>query len=152
MESLFEELRSEIQPISDDVVFAFIYESIASDVEKLASRSGCHPKRVGQVKQTLLTTDEAEVLEVRLEIADIWQSADAAKTMDFRFSGSCHYRQGDDKLCELTPSRVSLLTRQPDGSVRAVRGSYVNASAQAFAGAPPIRPEPEELGTWVSAD
>ena len=52
---------------------------------KLASRSGCHPKLSGQVKQTLLTTDDAEVLEVRLEIADVWQAADAAQTMDFRF-------------------------------------------------------------------
>ena len=152
MESLLDELKSEIQPIPDDMVLAFVYESIASDVEKLASRSGCHPKLSGQVKQTLLTTDDAEVLEVRLVIADVWQGADAAKTMDFRFSGSCHYRQGDDKLCELTPSRVSLLTQQADGSVRAVKGSYVSGSMRAYAGAPPIRPEPEELGTWVSAD
>ena len=152
MESLLEELRSEIQPIPDDVVFAFVYESIASDVEKLASRSGCRPGRGGQLKQTLLTTDDAEVLEVRLEIADAWQGADAAETMDFRFSGSCHYRQGDDKLCELTPSRVSLLTQQPDGSAVAVKGSYVSASGHTYGGAAPIRPEPEELGTWVSTD
>ncbi len=153
MGSLLGELRSEIQPIPDDVVFAFIYQSIASDVEKLASRSGCHPKRVGQVKQTLLTTDEAEVLEVRLEIADIWQSADAAKTMDFRFSGSFHYRLTEEVPCDLMASRVSLLARQSDGSVRAVKGSYVTASAGGIhLGAPPIRPEPEELGTWVSTD
>ena len=153
MESLLDELKSEIQPIPDDLVLAFVYESIASDVEKLASMSGCHPKLSGgQVKQTLLTTDDAEVLEVRLEIADVWQGADAAKTMDFRFSGSCHYRQGDDKLCELTPSRVSLLTQQPDGSVVAVKGSYVSRSMHAYAGASPIRPEPEELGTWAGAD
>ena len=152
MESLLEGLRSEIQPIPDDVVFAFVYESIASDVEKLASRSGCHPKRVGQVKQTLLTTDEAEVLEVRLDITDRWVSDDEANTMPFHLSGSCHYRLGDETLSDLNASNVRLLARQPDGSVRAVRGSYVNVSAHAFVCAPPIRPEPEELGTWVSTD
>ena len=156
MESLLEELRSEIQPIPDDVVFAFVYESVASDVENLASRSGCHPKRVGQVKQTLLTTDQPEVIEVRLEIEDIWQSVDGARTMAFHLSGSCHYRLVDETLRDLTASRVSLLTQQPDGSVRAVKGSYVSVSAHALSahastGAPPIRPEPEELGTWASA-
>ena len=151
-ESLLEGLRSEIQPIPDDVVFAFVYESVASVVEELKSNSGCHPEAVGEVKQTLLTTDQAEVLEVRLEITDRWVSADKANTMTFHLSGSCHYRLMDETLCDLTASRVSLLTQQPDGSVRAVKGSYVSGSMHAYAGPPPIRPEPEELGTWVSAD
>ena len=146
MESLLSELGSEIQPMPDGVVFSFVYESIAADVEKLESNSGCHPKRAGKVKQTLLTTDQAEVIEVRLEIEDIWQSADKARTMDFRFSGSCHYRLAEEAPCDLTPSRVSLLTQQPDGSVRAVRGSYVSASASPiYFGAAPIQPGPAEL-------
>ena len=152
MESLLEELRSEIQPIPDDVVFAFVYESIASVVEELESNSGCTPTRVGEVKQTLLTTDEADIIEVRLEIKDRWLSADKANTLPFHLSGSCHYRLADETLCDLTASNVRLSIRQPDGSVRAVKGSYVSVSAHMYAGAPPIRPEPEELGTWGSTD
>ena len=151
MESLLEELRSEIQPIPDDVVFSFVYESIASVVEELESNSGCHPEGVGEVRQALLTTDQAEVLEVRLEITDRWLSADNAHTMPFHLSGSCHYRLADETLCDLNASNVRLLTRQPDGSVRAVKGSYVSVSAHMYAGAPPIRPEPEEIGTWAGA-
>ena len=152
MESLLEGLRSEIQPIPDDAVFAFVYESIASVVEELESNSGCRPVRVGEVKQTLLTTDHAELLEVRLEITDTWLSADKANTLPFHLSGSCHYRLADETPCDLTASTVRLLTRQPDGSVRAVKGSYVSANAEAIGATPAIRPEPEELGTWVSAD
>ena len=152
MESLLEGLRREIQPIPDDVVFAFIYESIASVVEELESNSGCHPEGVGEVEQKLLTTDQAELLEVRLEVTDTWLSADKTKTLPFHLSGSCHYRLADETLSDLTTSNVRLLTRQPDGSVRAVRGSYVNLSMRATAGTPTIRPEPVELGTWVSAD
>ena len=152
MESLLEGLRSEIQPIPDDVVFAFVYESIASVVEELESNSGCHPEGVGEVKQTLLTTDQADVLEVRLEITDRWVSADKANTLPFHLSGSCHYRLADEMFCDLNTTNVKLLTQQPDGSVRAVEGSYVSLSAHFYAGVPPIRPEPEELGTWVSTD
>ena len=152
METLLEELRSEIQPIPDDAVFAFVYESIGSVVEELESNSGCHPEGVGKVKQTLLTTDQADILEVRLEITDRWVSADSANTMPFHLSGSCHYRLTDETLRDLNASNVRLLSRQPDGSVRAVRGSYMSVSAHAFASAPPIRPEPEELGTWVNTD
>ncbi len=62
-------------------------------------------------------------------------------------SGSCHYRLADEEFCDLTPSNVTLLTQQPDGSVRAVKGSYVRISAHMHAGAPPIQPEPAELET-----
>ncbi|MDE0624998.1 MAG: PIN domain-containing protein [Bryobacterales bacterium] len=145
VESLLSELGSGIQPIPNSAVFAFVYASIALVVEELESNSGCHPKGVGEVKQALLTTDQAEVIEVRLEITDIWESADETKTMDFRLSGSCHYRLAEEDLCDLTPSSVTLLTRQPSGPVRAVKGSYTSLSAYAYAGAPPIRPEPTEL-------
>ena len=67
--------------------------------------------------------------------------------MDFRLSGSGHYRLAEEKLCDLTPSNVTLLTQLPDGSVRAVKGSFVSLSGHAYAGAPPIQPEPAELET-----
>lgn len=144
MESLLSELRSEIQPLPKDKVFTFVYESIASVVEELVSNSGYRPKGIGRVKQTLLTTDQAEIIEVRLKIEDIWEGVDA-KTMDFRLSGTCHYRLMAEELCDLTPSNVTLLAQQPDGSVRAVKGSFVSLGGHAYLGAPPVRPEPEEL-------
>lgn len=152
MESLLSDLKSEIQPIPDGQVFDFVYESIAPVVEELESNSGCRPKRIGQVEQTLLTTDEAEVIEVRLEIADSWTDADGVRTMDFRLFGSCRYRPAKETLHDLMAHSVNLLARQPDGSLRAVKGSYVHLGGHAYVGAPPIRPGPEVLGTWVSTD
>ena len=130
-----------------------ICESIGSVLEEPESNSGCRPKGIGEVKQTLLTTDHAEVIEVRLEIADKWESADREQTMDFRLSGSCHYRLAEEKLCDLTPSHVTLLIQQPDGADRAVKGSCVRIGAQTnYAGTPPIQPGPDELGTCMSTD
>ena len=152
MESLLSELESEIQPLPANMVFAFVYESIASVIEELESNSGCHPKELGQVKQTLLTTNQASVIEIRLEIADRWESADKTKTMDFRLSGSCRYHLAEEKLYDLTPANVTLLTQQHDGSVRAVKGSFVRLRGQMYAGARPIQPEPDELGACVTTD
>ena len=152
IESLLSELKSEMEPLPDSVVFAFVYEALDSVIEELASNSGCRPKRVGQVKQTLLTTDQASVIEVRLEITDIWEGSDKSKDLNFRFSGSCHYLLEEKKLCDLTPMDVALLTEQPDGSVRAVQGSVVRLSARMNLGTSPIKPEPEKLSTWVSKD
>lgn len=152
IKSLLSDLKSKIQPMPDDLVFDFVYESIAPVVEELEFESGCRPKRVGEVKQTLLTTDDAEVIEVRLEIADRWTDAAGATTMDFRLSGSCHYRPARETLHDLRAPSVNLLARQPDGSLRAVKGSYVHLGGHAYVDAPPIRPEPKGLGTWVSRD
>ncbi len=145
MESLLSELKSEIQPLPSSIVFAFVYDSVGSVIEELKSNSGCHPKGVGEVKQTPFTTEQPEVVEVRLEITDTWETADKTKTMDFRLSGSCQYRLAEEELCDLTPSNVKLLTQEPDGSVRAVKGSYIGLRAHAYLGAPPVQPEPEEL-------
>ena len=125
MESLLLELKSEIQPLPNHMVVDFVYESTASVVEELESNSGCRPKGSGQVKQTLLTTDEPSVIEVRLVMTDVWENADKSKTMDFRLSGSCRYLLAEEKLSELTTSEVGLLSELPDGSVRAVKGSFI---------------------------
>ena len=152
MKSLLSELKSELEPLPDSLVFSFVYEALDSVIAELESNSGCRPKRVGQVKQTLLTTDQASVIEVRLEITDIWEGADKAKDLNFRFSGSCHYLLEERNLCDLTPGEVILLNELPDGSARAVQGSFVNLSGSIHLGAPLIRPEPEELSTWESKD
>ncbi len=152
MESLLAELKSEMEPLPDNLVFAFVYEALGSVVEELASNSGCRPKRVGQVKQTLLTTDQASIIEVRLGVTDVWESADKTSALDFRFSGSCRYLLDERKLCDLTPGEVVLLNELSDGSERAVQGSFVNLSGHMHLGTPPIRPEPEVLSTSVSQD
>lgn len=145
MKSLLSEFEREIRPLPDSSVFDFVYTSIASTVEELKTNSGCHPMSIGEIEQTLLTTEETEIIEVRLEISDTWQSPDEETVLEFRFSGSCRYFLAEDRLCDLTPSRVSLLINQPDGSVRAVQGSYVAVSARSFIGAPLIQPEPVKL-------
>ena len=135
--SLLSELKSEIPPIPDDKVVTFIYNTIEGVVQELESNSGCRPKAAGAVKQTRLTTNQADVIEVRLEMKDTWESADGTTTMEFQLSGTCHYQLADRQLTDLTVGNVRLLTTEPDGSVRAVKGSYVSLSAHFYAGGPP---------------
>ena len=137
IESLLSELKSEIPPIPDDKVVTFIYNTIDGVVQELESNSGCRPKAAGAVKQTRLTTDQADVIEIRLEMEDTWENADGTTTMAFHLSGSCHYHLADRQLTDLTVEDVRLLTTEPDGSVRAVKGSYVSLSAHFYAGGPP---------------
>ena len=147
MKSLLAELRAERPSIPKEAVFAFVYDELA-DIKELEANSGCRHTATGDVKQTLFTTDQADVLEVRLEVDDQWESPDGTKVHDFYLHGSCHYRLADDQLCDFTVSNIKLLTTEPDGSVRAVKGSYVRGTAHLYAGAPPIKPvkpEPEIL-------
>ena len=148
MESLLSELKSEIRTLPNNMVIDFVYESLASAIDELESNSGCRPKRVGQVNQTLLTTDEPSVIEIRLVMTDVWEDADKSKTMDFRFSGSCRYLLVEEKLSELTTYQVGVYSKLPDGSDRAVKGSVVNLSGHMYLGVRPIQPEPEQLGEW----
>ena len=146
IESLLSELKREIPPILDDIVVRFVYNTIDGVVQELESNSGCRPKAAGAVKQTWLTTDQADVIEIRLKMKDRWESADGVATMEFQLSGSCHYHLADKQLTDLTVENVRLLTSEPDGSVRAVKGSYVNLSAHLYAGGPsPVLPSPETL-------
>ena len=146
IESLLSKLKSEISPILDDTVVRFVYNTIDGVVQELESNSGCRPKAAGAVKQTWLTTDQADVIEIRLKMKDRWESADGVATMEFQLSGSCHYHLADKQLTDLTVEDVRLLTSEPDGSVRAVKGSYANLSAHFYAGGPPpVLPSPETL-------
>ena len=146
IESLLSELRSEIPPIPNDTLLAFVYNTIDEIVQELESNSGCRPKAAGAVKQTRLTTDQADVIEIRLEMEDTWESAAGAATMEFHLSGTCHYHLADRQLTDLTVKTVRLLTREADGSVRAVKGSYISISAHPIAGGPPpVLPAPETL-------
>ncbi len=144
MASLLAELRAERPSIPKEAVFAFVYDELA-DIKELEANSGCRPTATGDVKQTLFTTDQAGVLEVRLEMDDQWKSPDGTKVHDFHLHGSCHYRLADKQLCDFTVSNIKLLTTEPDGSVRAVEGSYINIAGTFYSGAPPIKPEPKIL-------
>ena len=146
MESLLSELKSEIPAIPNDVVYAFVYAAISEEKRELESNSGCRPKKNGAVKQTLLTTDQLDIIEVRLELDDQWESIDGSNVCDFLLRGSCHYRLSDHQLSDLSASSVTLLITESDGSVRAVKGSYVSAAATLYAGARPVEPEHTTLG------
>ena len=145
MEVLLFELNSEIPPIPNDVIFDFVYDEIGNLVQELASNSECRPKSTGPIRQTRLTTEAPEFIEVRLEVEDTWVSADGATVLPFQLTGSCRYHLGDERLADLKADAVRLLTTQPDGSVRAVKGSRVSVSAHAYAGTPPITPERGKL-------
>ena len=145
MASLLSEFRAEKPSIPKEAIFAFVYDELAADIKELETNSGCRPTKTGDVKQTLLTTDQANILEVRLEVDDQWESPDGTKVHDFQLRGSCHYRLKDKQLCDLTVSSSRLLTTEPDGSVRAVKGSHINLAATFHAGAPLIKPKPEIL-------
>ena len=82
MDSLLSELRAERPSISKEVVIAFVYNELA-DVKELESNSGCRPTASGDVKQMLFTTDQADVIEVRLKVDDKWESPDGTKVYDF---------------------------------------------------------------------
>ena len=143
MTSLLSDLRAEMPQLSAEKVLAFVYETIAEEARELKANSGCEPTSTGTVEQQMFTTDQAEVVEVRLNVKDRWGSAESNETLEFRLSGSCQYRLSDSELCDLSASRVGLYMLQSDGSKRAVKGSRVSVSAlPIYLGAPPIKPEP----------
>ena len=148
MEFLLSELKREIPSIPKEEVFAFIYGAAAADIAELESNSGYRPQKVGDVTQTFLTTDQANVVEVRLEMDDEWEHQEDGKLADFQLSGSCHYHLADQQMRDLKVTNIRLLTTLPDGSVRAVEGSYthVNLGILYLGGPAPIQPGPERLG------
>ena len=133
MASLLSELRTERPSIPKEAVFAFVYDELAADIKELEANSGCRHTATGDVKQTLFTTDQDNILEVRLEVDDQWKSPDGTKVHDFQLHGSCHYRLADNQLCDFTVSNIKLLTTEPDGTVRAVKGSYINIAGTIYA-------------------
>jgi len=114
-------------------------------VRELEANSDCRPRSSGTIKQTRLTTETPEFIELRLDVEDAWESADGTTTLPFRLSGSCRYHLGGERLSDLKADLVRLSTTEPDGSVRAVKGGHVSVSAHIHAGTPPIQPEPATL-------
>ena len=145
IEALLAELKSEIPPIPVGRLLAFIYDALDDMIQKLESNSGCRPRANGEVEETRLKTDQADVIEIRLVVRDTWESPDGVTVMDFYLSGSCHYHLDDERLADLDTGNVRLSTTQPDGSVRAVRGSYVNVNVHFSSGPRPVEPDPGTL-------
>ena len=141
MESLLHELKSEIPPIPDDAIFEFVYEANRETIEELQSNSECRPTATGTTKQTRLATEARDVIEVRLEVEDRWESPDGTISLRFELSGSCRYHLGSGRLADLRTDVVHLLITELDGSIRAVKGSRVNLRASFSAGTPPTQPE-----------
>ena len=139
--SLLRDLKSEIPSIPNDVIFKFIYDASRDVIQELESNCECQPTSTGTIKQTRLTTEAPDVIEVRLEVEDTWENADRATSLPFKLTGSCHYYLRDKRLADLKTDVVRLSTTEPDGSVRSVKGSHVNVQAHFYAGTPPIRPE-----------
>ena len=145
MESLLAELNSEIPPIPNDAIFEFLYRELDGLVQELESNSGCRATSSGEIKQARFTTDARELIEVRLEVADTWVSADGAELLPFEFTGTCVYHLRDERLADLKANVVRLSSTEPDGSIRSVRGSRISVSAHLSARTPPITPEPGRL-------
>ena len=141
MESLLRELKSEIPPIPDDAIFEFVYEANRETIQELQSNSECRPTSTGAIKQTRLATEARDVIEVRLDVGDRWEGLGGATSLRFKLSGLCRYHLGNKRLADLRTDMVCLLMTEPDGSVRAVKGSRVNLNAHGYAGTPPIHPE-----------
>ena len=140
IESLLHELKSEISQIPDEAIFEFIYEASGETIQELQSNSGCRPTATGTIRQTRLATEVRDVIEVRLEVEDRWESPGGGTSMRFELSGSCRYHLGSERLADLTTDIVHLLMTEPDGSVRAVKGSYAIGRPQPlYLGVAPIQ-------------
>lgn len=146
MDSLLSDLSAEVPRLPTEQVLSFVYDAIAEEARELEANSGCRPTSGGTVEQQFYTTDRADVVEVRLKVNDRWEHGDGEETLEFRLAGSCRYRLSDSELDDLSVTRLGLYMTQPDGTERAVEGSYVNLSMHAYAGAPPVRPEPVRIG------
>ena len=143
MESLLDDLKSTIAPIANDEIFEFVYEDSVETIRELLANSDCRPTRTGTIEQTRLATEAPEIIEVRLQVKDRWESPDGATSLPFELSGSCRYHLGNKRLADLMTDVVRLQTTERDGSVRSVKGSRVNLRANIAIGlgAPSIVPQ-----------
>ena len=148
MSSLLSDLCAEVQELPTKKVLAFVYDAVAEEVKELETNSGCRATCAGSSEHRFFTTDRADIVEVRLKVTDQWKSTKGKESLEFRLSGSCQYRPSDNELCHLSVADIGLYSRQPDGTERAVQGSYANLSMHAYAGAPPIKREPVPI--WVA--
>ena len=148
MASLLSDLRAEIAELSAEQVFAFVYDSIAEAAAELQANSGGYrPTMAGTVEQQFFSTDQADIVEVRLVVHDQWKRAERDESLAFRLSGTCRHRMSDGQLSDLSVTNVGLYEIQEDGSKRAVKGSVANLSLHAYLGVEPIVRKPVALSS-----
>ena len=99
VKSLLHEVRSEIAPIPNDMIFEFVYEATSDLVQELAANSECQPTSTGTIEQTRLTTETPEIIEVRLKITDTWKNTDGTRSLPFELAGSCQYHLVSRHAC-----------------------------------------------------
>ncbi len=142
MESLLQELKSEIPAIPDAEIFKFVYAT-SETVQELQLKREYRPTATGTIKQTRLTTDDRRFIDVRLEVEDRWESPDGATSRCFKLSGSCRYHLGDKRFDNL--HETWKLTRdEPDGSSY-VEGGFGRLVVCGYRGAGRIGPQPATL-------
>ena len=148
MESLMSDVRVEVRHVPSEKVFDFVYSTMAEEARELEANSGgWRPTASGTLEQQMFSTDDADLVEVRLKVKDEWRRGDKEDALEFRLSGSCEYRLSDSKLGDLSVTNLGLYIPQPDGTQRAVKGSYVSVSANpVYLGTPPMMPDPVQIG------
>ena len=146
MESLLQELKSEIPAIPEAEIFEFVYDATSETIQELQSNSECRPTATGTIRQRRLTTDDRRFIEVRLEVEDRWESPDGATSGCFKLSGSCRYHLGDKCFDNLYATSVRLTIDKPDGSICGVKGGFVKTDIVfSYFGAGRIGPQPATL-------
>ena len=86
-------------------------------------------------------------MEVRLKVTDKWKSAESEETPGVQTDRFVPLRLGRWQTVRPVGNEHGLYMEQPDGSERAMKGSYVNLSASVYAGARPIKTEPVVIKT-----
>ena len=146
MRSLLSDLRrDEIPQPSAKQVFTFIYKSNTAKVGGFEEISGCRPTSSGTVEQEMFTTNQVDIVEVRLKMKDRWMSDETDVTFEFSLAGSYKYHLSDSELCDLSLSNIGLYKIHPDGKRHAVKGSTSYMSGHATSGIDPIQPDPVAL-------
>ena len=147
MQPLLSEMKAEVKELPTDTLFEFIYKAAAVEVSELELNSeGYRPTSTGSVEQQLFTTNQADIVEIRLKMKDPWKRPETVEHLAFELSGSCQYHLPSRELRNLSTTRVGLYMADPDGTKRAVKGSSVYLSATLHLGRTLMTPEPYQFG------
>ena len=120
MESVLSELKHEIPSIPKEQVLAFVYKAIAGTIEQLEANSGYQANTNGDVDLHFLTTNDADIVEVRIEITNEWANPEDEMVRNFYVRGVCQYHLLEKELRDLNSSS----TVSPE--VRRLKSNAIN--------------------------
>ena len=125
-------------------IFPGSHDSVSETIEELQSNSKCQPKMTGKITQTWLATEDSDIIEVRLEVKERWESLDGMTSGSFELSGSCRYHLQEERLDNLWADLVQLHITEPDGSVTLVDGGLriIRMGGGGYSAAPVYPPDP----------